>query len=231
MIGQSRSTGSKIPREDVMKVQAYAAAVAAVLAGASAAFAQAPPPPATEVSAASLVLTLAPAKGGAKLAVSTPAFANMGDIPFANTMYRTNTFPGLGWSKGPPATQSYAVIMQDTDGARNGDAILHWTMFNIPATVNKLDAGMTAPPTGAVFGPNVRGPNMAYMGPRTPAGPKHRYHLQVFALDTVLPADTTMTWDALKAALAGHVLASGQVIGLGQVDPDAPKPAAPPAAK
>ena len=78
-------------------------------------------------------------------------------------------------------------------------------------------------------GPNVVGPHHAYMGPRTPAGPKHRYHLQVFALDTVLQGDPGMTWGQLKAALDGHVLASGQTIGLGSVDPNAPKPAPRPA--
>ena len=47
---------------------------------------------------------------------------------------------------------------------------------------------MTAPPAGASFGPNVRGPNHAYMGPHTPPGPKHHYHFQVFALDQTIPA-------------------------------------------
>jgi para-nitrobenzyl esterase len=207
-----------------MTAKLRAAAFAAlVLAAAPPAFAQAPPP-ATEVSIDKLALTLIPAKMGAKLTVSTPAFADMGDIPYENTQYRTNTFPGLAWTKGPKATQSYIVIMQDTDGNVKGDAILHWTMFNIPSSVTKLDAGMTAPPAGAMYGPNIRGANHAYMGPRTPAGPKHRYHLQVFAMDTILQGDPTLTWDALKTAMAGHVLASGQVIGLGSVDPSAPKP-------
>ena len=57
------------------------------------------------------------------------------------------------------------------------------------------------------------------MGPRTPAGPKHRYHLQVFALDTTLPDDARATYVALIAAMKGHVLASGEVVGLGQVAP------------
>ena len=59
------------------------------------------------------------------------------------------------------------------------------------------------------------------MGPRTPAGPKHRYHFQVFALDTSLSADATATYAALIAAIKDHVLASGEVIGLGQVAPPA----------
>lgn len=213
-----------------MKVIIFTAVIGLVVGFSAAALAQAPPPPAVEVSLDKLALTLIPAKNGAKLKVSTPGFADGGDIPFEYTQYRDNKFPGLEWSKGPGATRSYVVIMQDTDARRNEDAILHWTMFNIPAKLTKLAPGMTAPPEGAMFGPNVVGLNHAYMGPRPRPGPKHRYRLQVFAMDIALPADATLTWDALKAAMAGHVLASGQVLGLGQADPSAPPPAAPPPA-
>jgi len=194
-------------------------ACAVTLLSASVAFAQAPPPD-TEVGIGALALTAVPANGGAKLTVTSPAFKEMGDIPFENTQYQGNKFPGLEWTAGPAGTKSYVVIMQDTDGMMRGSPILHWTMFNISGT--KLDAGMSAPPTSASYGPNIRGANQAYMGPRTPAGPKHRYHLQVFALDTTLPADAGASFESLTAAMKGHVLASGQIIGLGQVDPSAP---------
>ncbi|HEV8410335.1 MAG TPA: YbhB/YbcL family Raf kinase inhibitor-like protein [Gemmatimonadaceae bacterium] len=174
------------------------------------------PPPASEVGGAQLVLLTVPAKGGAKLTVTTPAFTQMGDIPFENTQYKGNVFPGLSWSAGPGATKSYVVIMQDADAMMRGAPILHWTMFNIPANVTKLLPGMTAPPAGAANGPNMRGPSQPYAGPRTPAGPKHRYHLQVFALDTQLSADAITSFDALTAAMKDHVLASGEVVGLGQ---------------
>src|SRR5580698_7467385 len=130
-----------------------------------------------------------PAKSSAKLSVTTPAFQNGGDIPFENTQYRGNIFPGLAWSAGPSGTISYAVIMQDTGGRmRDGYPILHWTLWNIPANVTKLDAGMmpTGNPPGSSYGPNARGAAQPYMGPRTPPGPKHPYHLQVFALDTTV---------------------------------------------
>jgi para-nitrobenzyl esterase len=205
-----------------------AALTAFALTAAPLAHAQAPPA-AIEPAADQLVLKLIPAKGGAMLKVSSPAFKEGGDIPFENTQYRGNVFPGLKWSKGPKGTKSYAVIMQDTDAVVKGDAILHWTLYNVPASVTQLDAGMTAVPTGAMNGPNIRGPNHEYMGPRTPAGPKHRYHLQVFALDTTIAGDSQLSYDALKAGMTGHVLASGQTIGLGQVDPTAPPPAPRPA--
>jgi len=186
--------------------------------GATSASAQQPPAE-TELGAPKLALVNLPAKGKATLTVSTPAFKPGGDIPFENTQYRGNVFPGLSWTAGPAGTKSYAVIMQDGDAIRADMPILHWTMVNIPVTITKLDAGMTDPPAGAQNGPNIRGPDHPYMGPHTPAGPKHRYHLQVFALDTTLPDDARATYDALVAAMKGHVLASGEVIGLGQVAP------------
>ncbi len=104
------------------------------------------PPAATEVAANTRALVTLPAKSGATLTVTTPAFKNGGDIPFENTQYKGNVFPGLSWTAGPAGTKSYAIIMQDADGMMrnsNGLPILHWTMGNIPATITKLDAAMT----------------------------------------------------------------------------------------
>jgi para-nitrobenzyl esterase len=196
-----------------------AAAAVVGLAAPSLAFAQTPP--AAPVGLATAVF---PAKAGRALKVTTPAFADGGDIPFENTRYRGNIFPGLAWTKGPKGTKSYAIVMQDADVNFRGGPLLHWTMYDIPAGVTKLDAGMTTPPAGSSYGPNVRGPSQAYMGPHTPPGTKHHYHFAVLALDQVVPADPALTYDALAAAIGGHVLASGEVVGLGQADPNALQP-------
>ena len=157
---------------------------------------------------------------GAKLQVTTPGWADGADIPFKNTQYDGNVFPGLNWSAGPAGTQSYAIIMQDTDGRRDDRPyiVLHWTMYNLPAAVTSLPAGMApdAKPQGSVYGLNVRGQQQPYMGPRTPPGPKHHYYLQVFALDTVLPTPAELTYAGLVNSMKGHVLASGEVMGLGR---------------
>jgi para-nitrobenzyl esterase len=157
-----------------------------------------------------------------RLRVSSPAFRNLGDIPFENTMYRGDVFPGLDWTHGPYGTRSFAIIMQDADVRLPQGALLHWSMYALPAGVSRLAAGMTAPPPGASFGPSFRGPNHAYLGPHTPPGPKHHYHFQVFALDRDIAVDPTLKRDGLIDAMTGHVLASGEVIGLGQAPPDAP---------
>ncbi|WP_337187946.1 YbhB/YbcL family Raf kinase inhibitor-like protein [Phenylobacterium sp.] len=172
---------------------------------------------------------LMPAKG--KLTVTTPAFKDGGDIPFENTQYRGNVFPGLTWTKGPAATKSYAIIMQDSSLLVRGAPVLHWTMFNIPPNVTNLEPGMApdAKPPGSAYGPNYMGSAKPYTGPRTPPGPKDNYHFAVFALDVVLPPEAGATYDALTAAMKNHILASGQVVGLGEKDPQAPPPAPRPA--
>ncbi len=213
-----------------MKSYLSAAALAAAIGlAASAANAQPPAAGPPEVGLPFIALDVIAPTGTAKLSVFTPAFQNNADIPFENTSYRANIFPGLNWNKGPAGTKSFAVIVQDTDGLINNQPILHFTMYNIPADVTVLAPGMTAPPAGASFGPNIRGPNQPYAGPRTPPGPRHHYHFQVFALDTVIPASPTLTFDQLSAAMKGHVLGNGQTIGMGLVDPQAPPPAPRPA--
>ena len=175
-------------------------------------------------------LDLIPAK--ARLTVTTPAFKNGGDIPFENTQYRSNTFPGLSWTKGPKATKSYVVIMQDNSLLLRGAPILHWTLFNIPASVTKLEAGMapTGNPPGSSYGPNYKGASQPYTGPRTPPGPGDNYHFEIFALDATVPEAAKSSFEALTKAMEGHVLASGEVVGHGIADPDAPPPAPRPAA-
>ena len=213
-----------------MRHYASAVALAAVLGltAAPAADAQPPAPAVTApASAAQLALGVFPAKTKKTLTVTSPAFKAGGDIPFENTRYRGNIFPGLAWTKGPVGTKSYAVIMQDPDSTFRDMIILHWTMFNIPASVTKLEAAMSEPPAGASNGPNIRGPNQAYMGPHTPPGSKHHYHLQLFALDTTIAPEAAGDYAGLTGAMKDHVLASGELVGLAYADPDAPpKPAA-----
>jgi len=201
-------------------------ATAVALGLTASAFAQSPPPVEPAPGANLLAIVTNPAQ--AKLTVTTPGWKEGEDIPFKYTQYQGNHFPGLEWTQGPAATKSYAIIMQDSAFVMRGSPILHWSIVNIPADVTALPAGMKPEekPAAAIYGPNYQGAAKPYLGPRTPPGPKHRYHIQVFALDTVLPSDfAPKNYGELTAPLQGHVIASGEVVGLGQVDPAAPPPA------
>jgi len=179
------------------------------------------PPPATQVGASQLALLNLSPSNGASLTVTSPAFASDGDIPFENTQYRGNIFPGLSWTAGPAGTMCYVVILQDGDAMSRGAPIFHWSMLNIPAGVTTLPSAVNTPPEGAEYGPNIRAASQPYMGPHTPPGPKHRYHFQVFALDRTIPGAAPANYTELVDAMKGHVLASGELIGLGQAPPAA----------
>lgn len=209
-----------------MKKHVSMLAIVATMGLTASAWAQSPPPVDPAPGADLLAMATMPAKE--KLTVTTPGWKDGEDIPFKYTQYQGNNFPGLEWSKGPASTKSYAVIMQDSAFVMRGSPILHWSIVNIPADVTKLPEGMKPEekPAAAIYGPNYQGAGKPYLGPRTPPGPKHKYHLQVLALDTVLPADfAPKNYDELVAPLKGHVVAAGEVVGLGQVDPSAPPPA------
>ena len=181
--------------------------------------AESPPPPAMEVGKEMLASITLPASNVQKMTVSTPGWPDGGDIDFKYTQYETNTFPGLTWTAGPAATKSYAIIMQDTDLVMRGSPVLHWSVVNIPASVTKLAPGMTPEqiPAGSIYGPNYKGMTQPYLGPRTPPGAKHRYHIQVLALDTMLPTDfAPKNYAELIEPLKGHVIGVGDVVGLGQ---------------
>jgi len=209
-----------------------AAALAALtLTAPAAAVAETAPAAANEPGAVMLAIHTLPAKNATRLRVTSPAFKDGGDIPLENTSWRQNIFPGLSWSRGPYGTRTFAVIMQDDDAIYKGAPILHWTIYDIPGGVRTLAVGMATPPAGSSYGPNIAGPAHAYMGPHTPPGPKHHYHLQVFALDETIAPAPIKTYADLTAAMSGHVLASGEVVGLGHAPPDAPpRPAPPPQA-
>jgi phosphatidylethanolamine-binding protein (PEBP) family uncharacterized protein/uncharacterized protein GlcG (DUF336 family) len=162
---------------------------------------------------------LRPRHGGS-LTVTSQAFNDGADIPFENTQYRGNVFPGLRWTPGPSATRSYVIIMQG-ESLKGSLTSIHLTLYNIPAALTHLEAGMTAPPAGASYGPNVHGLNQAYAGPHSHTPVRQRYHLQVFALDGRLQAAPDLSFEALEAAMRGHVLASGELMGWAARDPQA----------
>jgi len=169
-----------------------------------------------------LAITTLPPRGTVRLTVTSPAFKNGGDIPYENTQYRGNVFPGLSWTKGPEGTRSYAVVIQDGNLENpTGTASTHFTLFDISATVTVLRAAMTSPPVGAIYGENIHGINQSYAGPHTHSLAKSGTQFQVFALDTVFDLPPATTYGEMVTAMTGHVLASGVLTGMSGKDPDA----------
>jgi len=142
---------------------------------------------------------------GSTLKVQSPAFANKNYIPVKYSCEGLNHNPPLTISDIPENTKSLALIMDDPDSP-NG-AFDHWVMWNIPVT-EKINEN-SAP---GIQGKNTRQENK-YTGPCPPNG-IHEYHFRVYALDNKIDLAENNDRKSLLKAMEGHILASGELIGL-----------------
>ncbi len=164
--------------------------------------------PRTPGRAAFVMLTalLTSAARAATLHVTSTAFEDGARIPRAHTCEGADLSPPLAWSAGPRGTVAYAVIVDDPDAPRS--TFVHWLAWNMYSTF--LTVGQQ---DGMLQGRNDFGRD-AYGGPCPPVGHgDHRYRFQVYALDAVLRLATGAPRKQVDAAMAGHVLASGTLIG------------------
>lgn len=152
------------------------------------------------------------------ITVSTPAFKPQGVIPKLYSAYEQDANYPIDWSKGPAHTKSYVLIMEDPDSKKPPIPVVHWIAWNIPADVTSLPEGLKKQdrllvPEGLRQGPTSAG-KIGYMGPKPPPGdPFHHYHLQIFALDTLLDLPAGSNRDQLLQAMQGHVIAKGELVG------------------
>lgn len=155
-----------------------------------------------------------PRDAGLKVVVESEAVGPGGAIARRYSAYGDNRSPPLAWTAVPHAA-AYAVIVEDPD-APGAAPFVHWLIWNIPGADLPEGVGRGARPAGvpgAAQGRNSLG-QPAYFGPRPPAGTGvHHYHVQVFALDAPLPLDGGADLHELVAALQGHVLADGELVG------------------
>jgi Raf kinase inhibitor-like YbhB/YbcL family protein len=163
----------------------------------------------------------------ASLTVSSTVFEQGGTIPDIYSSYDQNASPPLRWTKGPQGTHSYAILAEDPDAATTPLPVVHWVVWNIPASVSGLREGLSTldrlqEPMGLRQGPNTAEGNVGYKGPHPPKGdPPHHYHFEVFALDQTLDLRAGANREDLIKAMGGHVIAKGELIGLSK-RPDHP---------
>ena len=112
-------------------------------------------------------------------------------------------------------TLSTVILMEDPQ-AKSPLPFVHWMVANIPPEVTRLPAGVGSTDSPSEAPPAHQGSNSrsttGYFGPRPPPGDApHPYHLQVFALDRRLELPLGYNRKALLDAMAGHVLARGEL--------------------
>lgn len=148
------------------------------------------------------------------------AFDSGGWIPPIHTADGDDLSPPLHWQGAPPATQTYALILDDPDAPPG--LWIHWVLFDIPASRSSLPPGLERADQladgarhGSCWGVD-RFSRRGYHGPQPPPGPPHRYRFQLSALDCRLDLPPGSTAAAVRGAMAPHLLAQAELIGLYQ---------------
>lgn len=141
------------------------------------------------------------------LALHSPAFQHLQNIPSQYTCEGKDINPPLEISGVPENTQTLALIVEDPD-APNG-VWDHWLLWNISPQTNRIEENQ--PPKEAVYGTNSFG-HREYGGPCPPSG-THHYHFKLYALDTELNLPIGARKKELERALQGHILAKTELIG------------------
>lgn len=146
------------------------------------------------------------ASGGAKMKITSSAFQEGGNIPSKFTCDGGDTTPPLQIAEVPSGAKSLALVVDDPD-APSG-LFTHWMVWNISPQTSAI-AEASAPK--GIHGTNDFGKS-GYGGPCPPSG-THRYYFKIFALDRELDLPPGTKRSQLDAAMKGHVVAQGELMG------------------
>ena len=153
-------------------------------------------------------------KGGTMNLTSTSFQGNQ--IPAKFTCDGAGISPQLSWSEPPAGTASFALIVTDPDAP--GRTFVHWVIYDLPAETRILPEGL--PGLGQLTDGPRQGRNdfgeIGYGGPCPPGNSAHHYHFTLYALDAKLNLPVGATRAQVEAAIQGHILARGELIGLYQ---------------
>lgn len=125
-----------------------------------------------------------------------------------------NVSPPLAWSNVPAGTESFALVIFDPDGAKGSGAV-HWVAYGIAGDRRGLPEGFGNASASTEFtGGTGSAGNHDYNGPCPIPLHTNHYVFTLYALDldrSALPPG--LTRDQLLAAVSGHVLDIGSLVG------------------
>ena len=155
---------------------------------------------------------LSPPQGSEPIQLTSTAFASGALMPAQQTCDGKDLSPDLTWQGIPAETQSIVIVAEDPDAPFK--PFTHWVLYDLPPKTRQLPAGLPPQPfvtLGGGHGKNDFG-RYGYGGPCPPNG-THRYVFKLYALDKLLDLPAGATKAEVLAAIAGHVKATGELMG------------------
>jgi Raf kinase inhibitor-like YbhB/YbcL family protein len=145
-----------------------------------------------------------------EIELRSAAFNDHTLIPDRYSYEGGNISPPLEWRRFPQGTGELVLLCEDPDAPRG--TFTHWVVTNIsPSTTGVAEGAL---PEGGTPGRNGFG-KLGWGGPRPPVGDQpHRYFFRLYAADKPLGLGEGATAEEVHAALDGHTLARGTLVGL-----------------
>ncbi len=146
--------------------------------------------------------------------LSTDSFDASGFFDSRYTCDFDNSSPEIRWDEPPEGTTSFALVVEDIDA--RGEVFTHWLIYNLPATLRHLPAGIPPQdslPNGIRQGLNGFG-KLGYAGPCPPIGDRaHRYVIRLYALKQAPELASRARRAELLTSIGPLVLASTEIVG------------------
>jgi len=166
------------------------------------------------VTSPTIVMSASTKDTDSKLTISSKDVSPSGELNKSNTCDGVGISPAIAWSGAPKSTNSYAITMDTIPGPlRPGETEVqkhsYFTVFNIPVTTTSIGTGAK---NFGTFGRNFKDNQPGYSPPCSQGPGTKIYSITVYALASELTlAGQDATEDALIKAMAGKVLASGEL--------------------
>ena len=156
------------------------------------------------------------------MSLTSSAWTDGGTIPVKYTQAGAQVSPPLAWDNVPEGTASFVLIARDADSmvGTGTDDILHWMLWNIPASARSIAEAIPQSNQLADGTRQMSASGPYYRGPGAPAsGPAHHYVFEIYALDATIDVPAVgqsppQTRAAVIAAMAGKVRGKGVTVGV-----------------
>ncbi len=145
--------------------------------------------------------------------ITSPSFMNNEKIPVGFTADGKDVNPQLEISEIAKNAKSLVLIVDDPDAQRVvGYTWIHWIVFNIPVTGNKLTIQEDSIP-GTPGESTYKKPD--YGGPNPPKGTGiHHYHFKLYALNKMLPLKEMTSLNEINNSMRNHILEKSELVGI-----------------
>jgi Raf kinase inhibitor-like YbhB/YbcL family protein len=151
-----------------------------------------------------------------RFTISTDAIDRKGFFDPRYTCDFDNSSPELRWENPPEGTAGFALIAEDRSIDSGNGVFTHWVIYNIPASIHHLPAGIPAQdtlPNGIKQGLNQAN-KLGYFGPCPPIGDRpHQYYFRIYALRMMPEIPPRATSEQVIDAISPFIILTAEIVG------------------